>query len=116
MTGVHPYEITGFEGSSTQKLLKLSDEDLQKTEHPNPMMGRWIREQVAYTSDFCVDSYGWYLISGGLNMQSIHHVIPGISHSHYTAMYPGFKKVLEKHGIKVLTFLLPSCGNRAWLL
>eukprot|EP00392_Amoebophrya_sp_AT5.2_P000026 g26.t1 len=100
VTGVHPYEITGFEGSSTQKLLKLSDEDLQKTVHPNPMMGRWIREQVAYTSDFCVDSYGWYLISGGLNMQSIHHVIPGISHTHFTAMYPGFKKVLEKHGIK----------------
>ncbi|CAD7928804.1 unnamed protein product [Amoebophrya sp. A120] len=114
---VHPYEIVGYQGS-TQDILKLSDEDLAREPHPNPMMGRWVREQIAYTADFCPDSYFWYIISGGLNMQSIHHCMPGISHSHYTAMYPGYVEVLKKHGVVpriVPTFPKFAMGFFSWI-
>lgn len=103
---VHPEDIVGFQNTYGPE--PEPSEDLYKNDksvvgkipnHPNPLMGRWVREQLAYTADFRTDSYLWYFLSGGLNMQSIHHCMPGISHSHYTALYPGFLKVLEKHGV-----------------
>jgi len=63
------------------------------------MGGRWVREQIAYTVDCATDSTWTYFVSGGLNMQSIHHALPIISHTHYTDMYPGYREVLAKHGI-----------------
>lgn len=67
----------------------------------NPVVATWLREQVAYTADYSTESGFWWMISGGLNMQVIHHVMPGVSHSHYTELYPKFVEVLQKHGIEV---------------
>ncbi len=64
-------------------------------------MGRWVREQCAHTVDCDAGSVFTFFISGGLNMQSIHHVLPIVSQAHYVEMYPGFQKVLAKHGVCV---------------
>ena len=39
----------------------------------------------------------WF-ITGGLNLQSIHHLLPSVSCVHYPAMYPKFLAICEKHG------------------
>ena len=38
-----------------------------------------------------------HFLTGGLNLQSIHHCLPSISLVPYPAMYPKFRKVCEKH-------------------
>jgi len=68
---------------------------LRAEKHPNFDLGCWVREQIAYTVDFQTDSYFWYFISGGLNMQAIHHCLPGIAHRHHHILYPKFRAVLQ---------------------
>merc|ERR1719428_233017 len=36
-------------------------------------------------------------LTGGLNTQSIHHVLPSISLCHYPALYPKFREICLKH-------------------
>lgn len=61
----------------------------------------WAKRQAATSVNFRTDSFFWYFISGGLNLQSIHHVAPGVSESHLMDIYPKFKDVCSKHGVEL---------------
>ena len=41
----------------------------------------------------------WNIITGGLNTQSLHHVLPSVHHCHYPAIYPLFLSVCKRHGV-----------------
>jgi len=59
----------------------------------------WAKRQVNSAIAFQPESYLWLFISGGLNMQSLHHVIPGVASCHLRDMWPGYRVVCEKHGV-----------------
>jgi len=59
----------------------------------------WAKRQVNSAIAFQPESYLWLFLSGGLNMQSLHHVLPGVASCHYRDMWPGFRAVCEKHGV-----------------
>ncbi|KAL3153887.1 hypothetical protein ABBQ32_013456 [Trebouxia sp. C0010 RCD-2024] len=48
----------------------------------------WAAAQVATTADFAHGSFFWTHFSGGLNYQVVHHLFPGICHTHYPAIAP----------------------------
>jgi len=56
------------------------------------------KRQVMTSMDYSPDSRLVGFLTGGLNMQSIHHVLPSISSTHYRKMYPKFREVCIKHG------------------
>jgi len=66
-----------------------------------PEVRSWAKRQAATSINFRPDSYFWLVFTGGLNMQSLHHVAPGISSSHFMELYPKYKKVCEKHGVEL---------------
>lgn len=41
----------------------------------------------------------WNIITGGLNTQSLHHVLPSVHHCHYPTIYPLFLSVCKRHGV-----------------
>mmetsp|Transcript_65691 Transcript_65691/g.140485 ORF Transcript_65691/g.140485 Transcript_65691/m.140485 type:complete len:531 (-) Transcript_65691:343-1935(-) len=61
----------------------------------------WAKRQSRTSLNFCCDSTFWLILTGGLNMQSLHHVVPPIGSSHFADMWPAYKKVCEKHGVHV---------------
>jgi fatty acid desaturase len=61
----------------------------------------WMRQMVQSSMDYSQDSAFWSLITGGLNMQSIHHCLPAIDSSHFMELYPKFRAICEKHGVKI---------------
>ena len=40
-------------------------------------------------------------MSGGLNMQALHHVLPGVCSCHLTALYPRFEQICAKHNVTI---------------
>lgn len=44
----------------------------------------------------------WAYLTIGLNMQSLHHIVPGVSYSQLPRLYPAYRAICEKHGIKLL--------------
>lgn len=59
----------------------------------------WAKRQAATSVNFCPSSSFWSFVTGGLNFQSLHHVVPGIGGSHFPDLYPEYKKLCEKHGV-----------------
>mmetsp|Transcript_90924 Transcript_90924/g.211564 ORF Transcript_90924/g.211564 Transcript_90924/m.211564 type:complete len:523 (+) Transcript_90924:140-1708(+) len=61
----------------------------------------WAKRQTATSVNFHPDSYLWLLFTGGLNLQSLHHVAPCVGSSHFIDLYPEYKKLCQKHGVHV---------------
>jgi len=61
----------------------------------------WAKRQVACAVNFGTDCSLTSFLMGGLNVQSLHHVIPEVGSSHYTDLYPEFKRICAKHGVPV---------------
>jgi acyl-lipid (8-3)-desaturase len=66
--------------------------------------GSWAAKQVATSADFAHGSAFWTHISGGLNYQIVHHLFPGVIHTHYPALAPIVQRVAAKHGVKYTVF------------
>jgi len=61
----------------------------------------WAKRQVASSMDFAPDSHLWAQLSGGLNTQAIHHVMPAVSAMHLRSLYPKFRAVCQKHNVEL---------------
>lgn len=61
----------------------------------------WTHQMVDTSLDYSQDSFFWTYVSGGLNMQGLHHCLPSLSSSHYKEFYPVYRKVCKKHKIKI---------------
>ena len=61
--------------------------------------GSWAAQQIATCADFCHGSAFWTHVSGGLNYQAIHHLFPGVIHTHYPAIAPIVVDAAAKRGI-----------------
>jgi fatty acid desaturase len=61
----------------------------------------WAKRQALTAVAFQPKSKFWTNASGGLNMQALHHIMPGISASHLYDLYPRFLEVCKKHSVEV---------------
>lgn len=59
----------------------------------------WAMRQTATSVNFRPDSLFWNIATGGLNMQSLHHVVPVVGSSHLMDLYPKYKVICQKHGV-----------------
>lgn len=68
------------------------------------IQGSWAEKQIRTSADFCHGSFFWTHFSGGLNYQIVHHLFPGVIHTHYPALAPIVQKVAQKHGLPYIVF------------
>lgn len=92
---VIPYAITSLifmtvtQVSHVQAACQLPE----STQHDD-----FFKRQASTSLDYAVDSQIWRFLTGGLNVQSIHHVLPCIAACHYTDLYPEYFAICVKHG------------------
>eukprot|EP00756_Hemistasia_phaeocysticola_P034034 Hpha_TRINITY_DN16501_c2_g13::TRINITY_DN16501_c2_g13_i1::g.137222::m.137222 len=67
----------------------------------NRAMHNWVKMQVEHSADYGIGSTFWHLMSSGIHTQCLHHVLPGISHSHHNGLYPLYVDVCRRHGIDI---------------
>jgi len=60
----------------------------------------WAAAQAETTQDYGHGSWPVFLLTGGLNYQVVHHLLPGISQLHYMNIQPIVKTTCEEFGIK----------------
>jgi len=58
----------------------------------------FLQRQALSSLDYGAGSVLWGFLTGGLNTQSLHHVMPSVHSSHYPDLYPKFHAVCERHG------------------
>jgi fatty acid desaturase len=64
----------------------------------------WTTNQVISTQDYGVKSYMTSLLTGGLNLQVVHHLFPNISQLYYTSIQPIVQEGLEEKYNKCANF------------
>ena len=67
----------------------------------NQKWKHWTHQMVDTSLDYSQDSFFWTYVSGGLNMQGLHHCLPSLSSSHYKEFYPIYRQVCKKHNIHI---------------
>ena len=58
----------------------------------------FFKRQARTALDYGRSSHLCRFLTGGLNLQSIHHVLPGINSCHYTDLYPKYFDICKRHG------------------
>ena len=91
-----PYVISAMIFMTVTQVSHIQEE--AQPEKPNE---NWMRQMVESSVDYSQDSAFWSLLSGGLNAQSLHHCLPAISSSRLHEMYPKFRAICKKHGVKI---------------
>lgn len=78
----------------------------------------WAKRQALSAYDYAQHSFFWSQATGGLNMQALHHTLPGVSSSHYRDMYPKFRAICEKHKVPLMQYpsaLRAALGFFSWI-
>lgn len=91
-----PYILSGIIFTTITQVSHIQEEVQPETPNEN-----WMRQMVESSMDYSQDSAFWSLITGGLNMQSLHHCLPAIDSSHLIELYPKFRTICDKHGVKI---------------
>lgn len=53
--------------------------------------------QAMVSMDYSTGSRAIQFLTGGLNLQSLHHLLPSVSLCHYRTLYPKFVAICRKH-------------------
>ncbi|KAG8464161.1 hypothetical protein KFE25_003224 [Diacronema lutheri] len=62
----------------------------------------FFKRQALTSVDYNGGSRLWGALTGGLNVQSLHHTLPHISSCHYASIYPKFKAICERHDVALV--------------
>jgi len=62
----------------------------------------WAVSQLATTQDYCHDSTFWAFVTGALNYQVVHHLLPDVAQHHYPTIAPVVKQVCQEYGLPYL--------------
>ena len=60
------------------------------------------QKQILTSMDYSIESTWVTRLTGGLNMQSLHHAIPFMHNSHFVKFYPYYKQVCDKHNLTLV--------------
>jgi fatty acid desaturase len=61
----------------------------------------WSHQMVESSLDYSQGSVVCTFLTGGLNMQGLHHCVPGLSSSRYLEIYPTYRALCKKHGLTI---------------
>lgn len=64
----------------------------------------WFKHQLKTTADLAPESWLYWFISGGLNIQSMHHLFPTVNHVHIPALRQALLPILEEHHVNLVVF------------
>lgn len=99
--------MTITQGAHLQEECMVGKEDLS-----------WAKRQARTSLNFKADSTLWLFFTGGLNLQSLHHVAPAIGSSHLADVWPEYKKICQKHDVELKEVNNIGeffCGFLAWI-
>ena len=93
---LYPYLIGSILFMTFTQITHIN-EKAQKNEKWN----HWSEQMVDTSMDYGQTSFFWTYVSGGLNMQGLHHCLPSLSSSRYRKFYPVYRDICKKHKIKI---------------
>lgn len=93
--GLYPFMVASFLFMTVTQVSHIQRETQTPRAINNP---DFFKRQALTSLDYSCDSKMWSFLTGGLNTQSLHHVLPAVHSSHYCDLYPKYREVCARHG------------------
>lgn len=93
--GLYPFVVSSMLFMSVTQVSHIQRETQTRRALDCP---DFFKRQAMTSLDYSCESPLWGFLTGGLNTQSIHHVLPVVHSSHYSDLYPKFREVCLRHG------------------
>ena len=91
-----PYMIGSLLFITVTQISHIQEETQRQAAWPH-----WSHQMVDTSLDYSQDSALVTLLTGGLNMQGLHHCVPGLSSSRFQQVYPIYRALCQKHGLVI---------------
>lgn len=75
----------------------------------------WYESQVRASCSYATGSYAAFIMSGGLNLQIEHHLLPGLNHAHLFKLSPQIRSICARHGVPYHDYASFGAALRAHL-
>lgn len=99
--GILPFHITSVIFILATQFAHLTGATMRrKTDGETDLQVSSIRRQVAMSLDVNPESRISNLLLGGLNTQSLHHVVPRFNSGRFPDVYREYARICEKHGVR----------------
>eukprot|EP00434_Breviolum_minutum_P002758 symbB.v1.2.002426.t1/scaffold129.1/size311234/15 len=98
----YPAAVFSFLFMLNTQMAHLNDSTSGESE--TPISEDWYKHQLAHSVDWAVRSRFHWFLSGGLNLQSVHHCFPTVDHSHLPALRRVLEDVCQKHEVEMHNF------------
>lgn len=98
----YPAAVFSFLFMLNTQMAHLNDSTSGESE--TPVSEDWYKHQLAHSVDWAVRSRFHWFLSGGLNLQSVHHCFPTVDHSHLPALRRVLEDVCQKHEVEMQHF------------
>jgi fatty acid desaturase len=73
----------------------------EETQRHTSGWAHWSHQMVDTSYDYAQESALVTFLTGGLNMQGLHHCLPGLSSSRFQQVYPVYRALCAKHNLKI---------------
>lgn len=92
--GLYPFMVASFLFMTVTQVSHIQRETQTPRATGNP---DFFKRQALTSLDYSCDSQLWCFLTGGLNTQSLHHVLPAVHSSHYCDLYPKYREICVRH-------------------
>jgi fatty acid desaturase len=90
----------------------VTEPNLTAGDRPGP---NWYETQVRTSCSYAMHSYFAFILSGGLNLQIEHHLLPGVNHVHLFRLSPQIREICGNHGVPYHSYPSFAAAFRAHL-
>jgi fatty acid desaturase len=96
----YPWAVTGAIWTVMTQVSHVQ-EDCQRP--PTGDVDDYFRWQIESAVDYSVGSETVPKLTASLSLQSMHHVMPSVCGCHFAGLYPEYKRICEKHAVRMNT-------------
>ena len=96
----YPWAVTGAIWTVMTQVSHVQ-EDCQRP--PTGEADDYFRWQIESALDYSVGSELVPKLTASLSLQSMHHVMPSVCGCHFAGLYPEYKAICERHGVRLNT-------------
>jgi len=95
----YPWAVTGAIWTVMTQVSHVQEDCQRPPTDPDDFF-RW---QIESAIDYSVGSSLVPKLTASLSLQSLHHVMPSVCGCHFHGLYPDFKRICERHGVRMNT-------------
>lgn len=107
MAASTPFLVTGIYFIAITQVSHLQpecqDPDVERLDENGEKILPWSHRQLLHAVDYQPENKWVNVFTGGLHIQTLHHLFPSVHHAHLSKLWPRLNAIASSHGVHLAT-------------